>query len=51
MDPSGRSLTNAGKVCGIIGTILLCLGVVLMILFFGLGGLGAVGLGAVATHN
>ena len=28
MDPSGKSITNAGKICGIIGTILgiLCTG-------------------------
>ena len=25
MDPSGRSNTHAGKVCGIIATILLCI--------------------------
>ncbi|MFA5191591.1 MAG: DUF4190 domain-containing protein [Verrucomicrobiia bacterium] len=28
MDPSGRSNTNAGRICGIIGTVLLILGVV-----------------------
>ena len=28
MDPSGRSTTSAGRICGIIGTILLILGVV-----------------------
>ncbi|MDI1290640.1 MAG: DUF4190 domain-containing protein [bacterium] len=27
MDPAGRESTNAGKVCGIIGTVLLGLGV------------------------
>lgn len=29
MDPSGRSNTNAGRICGMIGTILLCLQVLL----------------------
>ena len=24
MDPSGRDLTNAGRICGMIGTILAC---------------------------
>ncbi|HEV2393405.1 MAG TPA: DUF4190 domain-containing protein [Verrucomicrobiae bacterium] len=29
MDPSGRSLTNAGRICGIIGTILFILQLVI----------------------
>jgi hypothetical protein len=29
MDPSGRGITNAGKICGIIGTILLVLGLLI----------------------
>lgn len=29
MDPSGRSNTSAGRICGIIGTILLIIGVVI----------------------
>ena len=37
MDPSGRGTTNAGKICGIIGTILLVLGIVLFALFFMFG--------------
>jgi hypothetical protein len=41
MDSSGRSLTNAGRICGIIATILLVLGVVAFIGFFALGILGA----------
>jgi hypothetical protein len=32
MDPSGRDLTQAGKICGIVSTVLLIIGVV-----FGLG--------------
>jgi hypothetical protein len=27
MDPSGRSTTNAGKICGMIGTILMVVGI------------------------
>jgi hypothetical protein len=27
MDPEGRGLTQAGKVCGMIGTLILCVGV------------------------
>ena len=42
MDPSGRSTTNAGRICGIIATILLGIGIVVCILVFGLGILGAV---------
>ena len=41
MDSTGRSITNAGRICGMIGTILLILGVLGMILIFGLGVLGA----------
>jgi len=47
MDPSGRSVTNAGRICGMIATILLGLGV--------LGGIilaVAVGVfGAVVSHH
>jgi hypothetical protein len=42
MDPSGRSVTNAGKICGIIATVLLALGIVAFIALFALGMLGAV---------
>jgi hypothetical protein len=34
MDPSGRGNTNAGKICGMIGTILMIVGFVIAILFF-----------------
>lgn len=37
MDPSGRSTTNAGRICGIIGTILLIIGVLVGIAAMGLG--------------
>lgn len=50
MDPSGESLTTAGKVCGIIGTILLSLGVLaacgyflIIALFIGAAAAGAAG--------
>jgi hypothetical protein len=42
MDPSGRSTTNAGKVCGIIGTILWGLGTLAWIALFALGILAGV---------
>ena len=41
MDPTGRSTTNAGRICGIIASVLLILGVLGGILIFGLGLLGA----------
>ncbi len=34
MDPSGRSNTNAGRICGIIGTVLFALGMLVFIAFF-----------------
>jgi hypothetical protein len=37
MDPSGRGTTNAGKICGIIGTILLILGIVVFGIIFAFG--------------
>ena len=46
MDPEGRSLTNAGRICGIIAIILLLIGVVVGVLLFGFGLLGAL-----ATHR
>lgn len=41
MDPEGRSLTSAGRICGMIATILLILGVLCAILVLGLGIIGA----------
>ena len=41
MDPEGRSLTSAGKICGMIGVLLMALSVVVLILLIALGGLGA----------
>ncbi len=46
MDPSGRSMTNAGRICGMIGTILLIIGVVVLIALFSLGLIGAI-----ASHH
>ena len=42
MDPSGRSTTQAGKICGIIATILLILGVIVGVLFLVFGMAAAV---------
>ncbi|MCX8091682.1 MAG: hypothetical protein N3I86_12260 [Verrucomicrobiae bacterium] len=42
MDPSGRSLTNAGRICGIIATILFAIGVLVALALIALGFLGAV---------
>jgi len=41
MDPSGRGTTQAGKICGMIGTILMIIGVVIFILLALLGGFAA----------
>ena len=32
MDPAGRGMTNAGKICGMIGVILACVGLVFWLL-------------------
>jgi uncharacterized membrane protein YphA (DoxX/SURF4 family) len=37
MDPSGRSLTNAGRICGMIATILAIVAVVIVGLLIALG--------------
>jgi hypothetical protein len=37
MDPSGRGTTQAGKICGMIATILMIIGVVIGILVVALG--------------
>ena len=40
MDPEGRSLTQAGKICGMIASILMIIGVAfwLLMLVLGIGG-------------
>ena len=43
MDSTGRSLTNAGRICGMIGVILLVLGVLVGVLIAGFGVLTTVG--------
>ena len=37
MDPSGRGTTNAGKICGIIGTILLIISLIMVVVFLMFG--------------
>jgi len=34
MDPTGQGMTNAGKICGIIGTVLTILGAIVGIFYF-----------------
>jgi len=46
MDPSGRGNTNAGKICGMIATILAIVGLVIGVLVFMLG----VGLASTQSH-
>ena len=41
VDPSGRSLANAGRICGMIGTILLGIAVLVTIAAMALGFMGA----------
>jgi hypothetical protein len=37
MDPAGRDLTQAGKICGIVGLVLNGLGLILWVALVGLG--------------
>jgi hypothetical protein len=37
MDPSGRSLTNAGRICGMVSTILTILALVVVVVLMALG--------------
>lgn len=37
MDPAGRGTTQAGKICGMIGTILLILGLIFFVIAFMFG--------------
>lgn len=41
MDSSGRGLTSAGRICGIVATILLILGVIVGVMLAAFGVLGA----------
>jgi ABC-type Fe3+ transport system permease subunit len=42
MDPTGRENTNAGRICGIIGTMFLILWFVVMLFMFGIMGFAGV---------
>jgi hypothetical protein len=42
MDPTGEGTTNAGRICGMIATILLILGVIVFVAIFALGVGGAI---------
>jgi hypothetical protein len=43
MDPSGEGTTQAGRICGMIATILAVLGIVIAVIFLVLGaGLSAI---------
>ncbi len=42
MDPEGRSMTDVGKVCGIIGTLLMVPAILVALFFFGVLGTAAV---------
>jgi hypothetical protein len=47
MDPAGRGMTQAGKICGMIGVLLQLVGIVLWLLMvFVMGGLAAAGAAA-----
>ncbi len=46
MDPSGRGMTQAGRIIGIVGTVLGCLALVWVILVFVVFGTAAVGAAA-----
>ncbi|MHC4172746.1 MAG: DUF4190 domain-containing protein [Planctomycetota bacterium] len=37
MDPTGRGLTQAGKICGMVGVILAIVGIVMQVIFMLLG--------------
>jgi hypothetical protein len=38
MDPAGRSNTNGGRICGIIGTCLSIVGIIVQLILLALGG-------------
>jgi len=42
MDPTGRSLTSAGRIIGIVAVVLMAISLVILVLLFGLGVVGAV---------
>lgn len=48
MDPTGRGITNAGRICGMIGTIIACVGV---LVYCGIAALGLAGVAAGAASG
>jgi hypothetical protein len=50
MDPEGRANTSAGRVCGIIGTALVAVGLLIFVGIFALGFAGAAVSAASGTH-
>ena len=50
MDPTGRGITQAGKICGVIGTLLQLVGVALVVIWMLFIG-GLVAAGAAAAHR
>jgi len=42
MDPEGRQLTNAGRICGMIAVALMALSLIAIVLLFALGAMGAI---------
>ncbi len=47
MDPAGRGTTQAGRICGIIGTILLIISIIAVVMFFMFG----VGAAILSQHH
>jgi len=41
MDPEGRGMTQAGRICGMIACILMALSILAAIAFFGIAAVGA----------
>lgn len=50
MDPTGKDSTNAGRICGIIGTVLFILTLVIMVVMFVFMGFAAVAAAKQAQH-
>jgi hypothetical protein len=41
MDPAGRGMTQAGRICGMVAAILMAIGLILFVVLFALGMMGA----------
>lgn len=51
MDPTGRGITNAGRICGIVGTCIACVGLLIYCGIFALGMMGmAAGAAGAGSH-